>query len=183
MTRAEQAARAAELRATGMLQREIAETMGISRSYVAELVNDPDGAKQAARRERYRGTCETCGAKTSGCNGRGDAPTHCARCFREGRVNPIIRWDRDEIVAAIKRWHKRYGGPPSAWDWHPAAARRNDATDLDRIEMRWESGEWPTVTSVRHYFGRWNDAITAAGFEPRKVGGRGAGDRANRWAA
>ena len=76
------AQRAQELRAAGLLQREIAVRLGVSRSYVAALYNDPDGAKARARKDSYRGTCESCGAPTDGSNGRGAAPTRCDPCYR-----------------------------------------------------------------------------------------------------
>lgn len=181
MTRAERAVQAAELRKGGMLIREIAAEMGISDSYAQELLADPDGSKVKARKESYRGTCKVCGAKTDGSNGRSGSPAYCHRCV--ARTNSRVRWGVDEIIAAIKRWHDLYGEIPAAWDWSPAMARYHDATDIDRIEMRWASGNWPAVNSVRHYFGGWNEAIAAAGFDPRRKGGRGLGDRANRWAA
>lgn len=183
MTRAERAAQAAELRKTGMLQREIADVMGISRTYAAELLNDPDGAAGRARKDSYRGTCLGCGARTDGSNGKNAAPTHCIACHWRLGLDQRKRWGRDEVIAAIQKWHDLYGATPSAMDWSPALARNSAATDLDRIEMRWARGDWPTLTSVRAYFGSWNNAIAAAGFTPRRAGGRARGDRANRWAA
>lgn len=43
-------------------------------SYQREL------AASRALKENYRGTCENCGAATTGCNGPNSAPTLCLRC-------------------------------------------------------------------------------------------------------
>lgn len=55
-------------------------------------------------------------------------------------------------------------------------ARRNGRPD---IAHRFEAdGCWPWNFTVRERFGTWNAAIAAAGFEPRRPGGReyGAGN-------
>lgn len=77
-TRAERAAEATRLRAQGLSQLEIAERLGVSRSYASDLYGDPDRKKALARRERYRGVCEICGKPTTGSEGRAKAPRRCA---------------------------------------------------------------------------------------------------------
>lgn len=42
-------------------------------------------AKARERKERYRGTCEECGAATSGCRGPGKAPRFCRTCTARQR--------------------------------------------------------------------------------------------------
>lgn len=181
MSRAEMAARVAELRAQGLLQREVAERLGISRTWAAELDRDPEGKDMAERRKRYRGTCLDCGRATDGSNGRAKAPDYCRHCAP--KHSPHAKWTAENIVEAIQRWTEKYGSPPSAMDWNPAMARAADATDIDRIEMRWERGDWPTVTSVIYHCGSWSGAIAAAGFKARRTGQRQRGDRSNRMAA
>lgn len=98
-TRAERVAAAARLRADGLLLREIAERMGgVSVKTVSDWLNDPDGAKLAARKESYRGSCELCGAPTSGHNGRGPrAPRYCAHC------GPMVTGDINRERARPRR--------------------------------------------------------------------------------
>lgn len=81
-TRAERARAVAPLRAQGLTHREIAERLGLSRSYVSELVADPDGTMLAARIARNRGACEDCGKPTFGGNGKAKAPARCDACYR-----------------------------------------------------------------------------------------------------
>lgn len=83
-TRREEFARlAANLRAAGCLQREIAEALGISRGYACELLRDPTGALAWQRKQSYGGTCVGCGRRTDGSNGRKKASKRCAKCARE----------------------------------------------------------------------------------------------------
>lgn len=52
MTRAERYAEAKRLRAKGLTQKEIATRLGVSRSYVGDILADPDDTRRAtARRE------------------------------------------------------------------------------------------------------------------------------------
>lgn len=77
-------------------------------------------------------------------------------------------WTADTVVDAIRDFHTRYGVTPGAQDWNPAMARVNGRQDLsDRF---YADGCWPHSTSVIQKFGRWNAAIEAAGFMPRKPG-------------
>jgi len=58
----------------------------------------------------------------------------------------ISRYSREDIVAAIQRWHELYGEPPKVVDWDPTWARRRD--EAWRAE-RFEAGKWPTAPIVR----------------------------------
>lgn len=179
MTRAEMAARAAELRKRGMLLREIAAELGISTQWASELCTDPEGKKIAARRKRYQGACLACGKPTTGSLGPSLAPTHCVQCA----PRMAAKWSEEKIVSAIQRWVALYGEPPAAMEWNPAQARHDGISDVDRIEIRFERGDWPSTTSVINTFGSWNRAIQAAGFHPRNPGHRGPGDRLTRYVA
>lgn len=143
----------------GLTQREIAADLGMSLSGVRNVLNDPDGAKQLARRARYRGTCRVCGAKTDGSNGRANAPNLCARHSNEV-VHPKV-WTREAIIDAIRRFAAEHGRPPTAIDWRRADKERG----------------YPQRTNVygSKYgkpcsFALWADAIEAAGF-PRPRSG------------
>lgn len=59
---------------------------------------------------------------------------------------------RDDYIAAIQRWAREHGAPPTQRGW----ARAADG--------------YPSSTGVAYVFGSWNAAVAAAGFEPR---GRG----------
>jgi hypothetical protein len=74
----------------------------------------------------------------------------------------IARFGRDEILAAIRTWAERYGGPPTLADWEPSRARR--LGHAWRAE-RFCTGEWPTAGMVAREFGTFGAGIAAAGFE------------------
>lgn len=82
------AARASELREQGLMIREIAELLGISRSYAGGLLTDPDGSRDRARKASYSGVCADCGFPTSGSDGAALAPGRCIWCT-SGRTRPV----------------------------------------------------------------------------------------------
>lgn len=114
------AALASNLASAGHTHREIAAMLGLTPSGVRNLIYDPMGEKQRARRERYRGTCEQCGAATDGSNGRALAPRICIRCDRE-RAHDERRWTRDSVLAAFAALNdlcvETLGRPIRAGDW------------------------------------------------------------------
>lgn len=77
------------------------------------------------------------------------------------------RLTRAEILAAIRRWHERYGEAPTMADWDPYRARQLGQSW--RI-TRYDEGDWPSIKSVRNHFGRLSDAVAAAGLVPRRQG-------------
>lgn len=79
--RLELAAEVKELRETGMTFAAIADRLLISHSYAHELFSDPDGARKAALKASYRGTCESCGGATDGSNGPNNTPRLCKACY------------------------------------------------------------------------------------------------------
>lgn len=105
MSRAEKVTRAQELRAQGLLQREIAEQMGVSNQTVCDWLSDPDRSKAIARKERYRTPCVDCGALTTG---DGERHLRCASCNgkHRGAINgPLQRekW-REHRELIERRW-------------------------------------------------------------------------------
>jgi hypothetical protein len=178
MIRQERAAIARQLKNEGKLGREIAGALGISRSYAQELLADPDGSRAKARKHRYSGTCQDCGAPTCGGDGRAKAPKRCAPCQIEYQRSDQYRaeitfWTRARLIAAIQDWAAIHGEPPAMPDWSPWTARRMG--DEARAQQ-WERARprWPWFTSVIHQFGTWNTAIAAAGFTPRVPTGGGS---------
>lgn len=146
----------------GLTWREIGERLGISLKTAQGYYVDPTGEKTAARRARNNGTCLDCGAETKN-GGARIAPLRCRTCASEAR----IKWTREEIVAAIRRWAELYGKPPSANDWNIASSWHKG----ERV-VRWRSGDWPHVTTIQARFGGWNAAIGAAGFPTQSPNGR-----------
>jgi hypothetical protein len=119
--------------------REIGEIMGVAVATVDAWLNDPGGRRLQARRDSYRGECDTCGAPTDGSNGSAKAPARCADC---------IRWSSGAIVEAIQGWADDHGGiPPRAIDC------RHDG-----------HGSLPNESTVKRVFGSWNAGLLAAGF-------------------
>lgn len=158
------AAQAKVLREGGLLQREIAVVLGVSRTYAAELVSDPEGAKVRARKQRYGGTCVECGAATDGSNGRDAAPKLCFACHSQ-KLHDDRYWTPERIIQAIQEWHRQHGRPPIAPEW---------VTPGERV------GQIPPVSTVQREFGSWRAAIQEAGFE---VLGPGKYERTPEWRA
>jgi hypothetical protein len=154
MTRAEKYVEIEKLRGMGLSTQEIAEELGMRPGGIRSIINDPDGSKQKARRERYRGVCGVCGEPTTGCNGW-NAPDLC-RLHSASRV-----WTQEKVIGAIQQFAKEHGRPPRSTDW-PHTDRKQGHPAATAIY-----GEYAAFPS-------WADAVEAAGF-PRPSMGRGPG--------
>lgn len=155
------AARAQQLYAEGKLQREIADILGISRSYAAALTSeDPLGEKARARKDRYRGVCEDCGAPTDGSSGPNSTPSFCSPCSHARQKADKV-WTREAVIDAIQRFHTAHGRPPTATDW----IRSNPANGYPP-----RSAVYVASKNSRAPFLKWADAIEAAGFPRPPVG-------------
>jgi hypothetical protein len=149
MTRAEKVSRITALRTAGFSHAEIASELGMSKSGIRNLLYDPDGAKQHARRKRYQGVCSICGARTDGSNGRASAPSVCAQCAPD-----IYRiWTRESLIFQIQQFAAQCGRAPHASEWRGP-----------------RSSDYPSATSVQEVFGSWANGIEAAGFPRPRVG-------------
>lgn len=163
----------------GWTHEQTAQHLGMTRGALRNLLNDPDGSKQAKRRKRYQGRCVVCGAATNGSNGKAAAPRYC---LEHANTNPeyLARktvWPADALITAIREWNALYGEPPAVLDWNPNKARANG---YEERALRFEDDDrWPWFTTVVHRFGSWNAGIRAAGFEPRVAGG--GGNNVQRW--
>ena len=144
--------------ATGRFtQKELAEHFGVARSTMSMWLDPQAMEKQRARHRSYGGTCETCGARTTGCNGPRSAPKECARCVAI-RLHESRYWTRERIIEAIQRYAREHGHRPLATDWlKPGRGRNGDG--------------YPSTNTVRVAFGSWADGIEAAGFERPRIGG------------
>ena len=159
-----------QLRAQGLVWREIGERLGISLQTAHEYATDPTGEKAHARKTKAR--CRDCGTSI-----RSDHPSYpqlrCVPCDSAHRRTSYKAW----VIDRIQDWADRFGDPPTASDWnrapstranHPAAAlRQDDASDQ----------EWPCTNGARLVFGSWNAAIRAAGYEPLRSGSGRLTDR------
>lgn len=159
-SRADLAAEVARLRADGLLCREVAELLGISRSYAAALSNDPDGAKDRARKASYRGTCSRCGNPTDGSNGAAKAPDRCAKCAAVER-HEAQYWTADRVVNVIQRFAVLHGRPPTANEW----VRVDHANGYPC-----RASVYVTSSNSGAPFPKWADAIEAAGFPRPRPG-------------
>jgi Homing endonuclease associated repeat len=167
MSRAQKIANAQELRAQGLVFREIAAEMGVAVSTVGDWLNDPDGSRSRARKHSYAGSCVDCGASTSGSNGREHAPKRCRNCSVRFR-HETAKWTRVTIVQALREFATRYGRSPAAADFSPHQARKLGHSD--RVNRFYADGCYPYATQVQNVFGSWNAAIKAAGLIPTEIG-------------
>jgi AraC-like DNA-binding protein len=62
------------------------------------------------------------------------------------------KWSGQQMIEKIQEWTAEYGSPPMSREWRKSSER------------------WPTQSCVCTCFGTWNNAIRAAGFEPRPPG-------------
>jgi hypothetical protein len=171
VTRAERAQVAAALRAEGLLQREIAERMGLSRSYTSALLADPTGDADKARKDRYRGVCEACGGPTTGAEGPAKTPRFCCHCA----PNLLRKWTPERIVEAAREWARRYGHAPNVHDWS------HRSVDPDGYEFPPATSCYDNGTGeTRPPFESWADVIAAAGF-PRPSLGINRRDNQHLW--
>lgn len=163
MTRAQRHTQVRAMKRDGLTFDQIAAQLGLARSTVTDAYYDPSGRKMRERKERQAGECVDCGATTMDSGSK--PPERCHPCATEHRRY----WTRDRIIQAIRDWSDQYGAPPGAYDW--------DTGRLKQINpARWKrfyAGRWPHQHTVLEMFGSWNAAIAAAGFTPRKIGGRG----------
>lgn len=170
----ERVALAMDLRREGWLLREIAAHFGVAWQTIDSWLRDPYGIDQAKRRERSAkrcaGTCVDCGTPTDGSRGRALAPERCPSCAPKERAI----WTRAAIVLAMQEWAAEHGEPPAMADWgaYQASVEHNNPGRAERFLA--ERDRWPWATSVVYVFGRWNEAIRAAGFEPRDPVGSAA---------
>jgi hypothetical protein len=166
--KAELAPTARALRAEGWLGREIAAHLDVGVSTVFTWLDDPDLAKQAARRAAYARPCVDCGTPTNGSGGHKDPATRCAPCARRWAQEQFTIWTRDRIIERIQTWAATYGRPPAVADWSSAHARKSPT--LRRPPLT--PGDWPSLQIVQRRFGSWSAAIVAAGHTPLRGGRR-----------
>ncbi len=170
------AERAQAMRAAGKVQREIAEELGVSRSYAAALAGeDPLGEKSAARKKSYAGTCVDCGGPTDGSNGPSQQSVRCAPCQivwqHEGRF-----WTPERIIERFQEFHRVNGRSPSTTDAMvrcPSIRHRISDERIADAEEATARVPLPRHPTVADNFGSWPAAVVAAGLRPAPSGGAG----------
>jgi hypothetical protein len=184
MTRAERAVVAVALREDGYTAREIAEELGISRSYASSLYSDPTGEGERARKDRYRGTCEECGAATDGSNGPGSASHLCSRCA-PARHAEEQRMSRDEVVALLRAGNEAcraaLGRDLRTTDWYVSVGydslarhyseARMDEGDRLRAALERAGVRLPHLGIVRREVGGIAAVADLLGWERAPIGG------------
>lgn len=124
---------------------EIARLLYQAPATVKAYLYDPTGERARATKARYRGACESCGAVTSGADGKGRASRHCQRC----KPQSLPVWTRERVRAAHRCWYERYGFVASSYDWSGTSARRRGGAALER----YENGDWPSGSVIRRLYG------------------------------
>lgn len=163
-SRAEAAEALNHLLARGKTKMGAFRILGISSSYGYAILNDPEGLRDKARKERHRGTCKGCGRPTTGSDGREHAPEYCNHCA------PAVhhgKWTHEGIIFALQEIARVTGEVPRA-----KVAFTGGYNHLP-IKLEGEIGGVGTTT--QRLFGSWNNAIAAAGMTPRRPGVRGPG--------
>jgi IS30 family transposase len=162
-TRKQQTEAIEALAGRGLGSEEIAERLGLARSTVNKYRRDPEGERERARRERYRGRCRGCGRPTRGSDGPGRAPEWCRECAPLQRR----RWSDERLLEAIRDWTRLTGSPPTLYDWSPAHAPAGHRGAARYLAAR---GRWPNASSIARRFGSLRAAVDAAdvGGKPRR---------------
>jgi hypothetical protein len=143
--------------------REIARLLGQAPATIKAYLYDPTGERAHATKARYSGTCELCGAATSGADGKGRASRRCQRC----KPQSLPVWTRARVRAAHRRWYALYGFVASSYDWSGTHARRRGGAPLER----YESGDWPSGSVIHRLYGSAAEArIDAFAAEPPRQG-------------
>lgn len=154
-------------RAAGLTYRQIADVLGISFSAVSNVINDPDGSKQRARRDSYAGECVDCGGETRS-NGTKRPSERCPACAQAASV----KWTHEAILAAFRDFADRYGRAPRVYDLLPALARQamgkikspeRKQLHQEAIDRFYTDACWPSAATVLEVFGSFGAALQAAG--------------------
>lgn len=135
-------ARARELRGQHTV-RGIAAILGVSPSAVHRWVNEG----------KATGRCADCGTPI------GKTGLRCRRC--QG-----LRWTREAIIDAIRRFKATHGRWPIATDFNPAHARAQGRHD---VADRFAAGDYPFVSIVQDRFGSWSRGVEAAKRSRRRI--------------
>ncbi len=149
--------------AEGLSITQIADRLGRSPATIKAYFYDPTGEKARAVKARYQGVCRGCGAYTQPRNGKGDAYAYCKACH-PGAIER--RWTCEQVLAAMRQWHARYGRLPSSYDWSRTHAQWRGGEALERLSR----GSWPSASAVTGVYGSWSAARAAVAAQIVDVG-------------
>lgn len=86
-------------------------------------------------------------------------------------------WTKEKVQAAIRRWEKKFGRPPTEADWNPARTKLLVAGSAARVAHaqavldEYATGNYPSSRTVQDiYDGKWADGVKDAGFVPLPSG-------------
>jgi hypothetical protein len=144
---------------------QIAHLLDRAPATVRGYLHDPTGRKAKARKASYAGTCERCGAPTSGADGKYRTPRHCQRCKPQSRP----RWTREAVRGAHRFWLEQFGFIASSMDWSGTHARRRGGAAL----ARYQSARWPSQSVIRRLYGSPAAARADAFADGQSPGRRG----------
>ncbi len=139
--------------------RSLARKLNVSESTIRRWVDPVSREKHLASSRRAKqartGICADCGGPTryNGHSRKEPLSFRCAACHLARHNSPEALaertvWSREKIIEAIQRWGAEHDDSPRTTDFNGAP-------------------DYPSLTTVIKYFGTWNNAIEAAGFEPR----------------
>lgn len=174
---------AAAMRAAGLLQREIAAALGVSRSYASELLLDPTGAKARARKDALAGSCERCHGPTSGSDG---GPSRfCVRCMAIVQHEERY-WTKSRVVEALRAAAEILGRTPTISDLQPSPSILAHLSP-ERVEQirafRRRAVEiglrLPSNGTIVVEFGSIGEAVRVAGLAPSPRGWSARWDQRN----
>jgi hypothetical protein len=82
---------------------------------------------------------------------------------------PRSHWNEERIIAALHDWTRDTGEPPRSYEWSPGTAR--SLGRYNERAARWEREwpRWPGADTLRYHFGRFTQALEAAGFPVRPL--------------
>lgn len=175
LTRVEKAAliRQAKIDYPDVTDAERAAMLGMSIGGYRGLVTDPDGSKQRARRETYKGVCERCGGETK-CDGTKTPTTKYCRDCAEIVAHEERTWTPEAIIACFKEFYEVNGQVPTASDpmvANPSFRKKLSPERVAEAEAMMARVRLPFPSAVRREFGTWKAAVESAGLEPAGNGG------------
>src|SRR5262249_30257145 len=99
--------------------------MGLSVSTVSQLLLDPTGEREKARKKKYLNSCRDC-----------NAPCHGERCERCAGQNV---WSEERIIEAIQEWELEHGRTPYHWEWESSGEFYPSSTTVTRVFSSWNA--------------------------------------------
>jgi hypothetical protein len=140
---------ARELRASGMLVKQIVDTLGVPQPTVVRWTNDKfadrERKKARTRKRSKRKKCVVCGKRVS------NTASMCRPCYKKTQR----QWTRERLIEAFQNWALKHGHAPTLGEWV--------ASGGDEHPSVFSILDGPTAP-----FRSWSELVLAAGFTPRQ---------------